>query len=130
MVRRPRVTVLLDAKLVACLRDALERELAGCIRNHPQLPFNDDAVRHLLHAAKRHARPGHGRARVGVDDFALDALGVSVSDSLSGRHWELDQVPAVGDPTHIVQLGTGDRLSAGEGQRRVPSNDAWLRGAL
>src|SRR5260370_21262952 len=44
---------------------------------------------------------------------------VSVSNSLSGRHWELDQVPAVGDPTHVVQLGTGDRVSAGEGQRRV-----------
>ena len=44
---------------------------------------------------------------------------LSVSNSLSGRHWELDQVPAVGDPTHIVQLGTGHRVSAGEGQRRV-----------
>ena len=32
---------------------------------------------------------------------------VSVSNSLSGRHWELDQVPAVGDQTDIVQLGTG-----------------------
>ena len=32
---------------------------------------------------------------------------VSVSNSLSGRHWELDQVPAVGDLTDIVQLGTG-----------------------
>ena len=46
-------------------------------------------------------------------------LRLSVSNSLSGRHWELDQVPAVGDPTHIVQLGTGDRVSTGEGQRRV-----------
>ena len=43
----------------------------------------------------------------------------SVSNSLSGRHWELDQVPAVGDPTHMVQLGSGQRVSAGEGQRRV-----------
>ena len=32
---------------------------------------------------------------------------LSVSNSLSGRHWELDQVPAVGDPTDIVQFGTG-----------------------
>ena len=32
---------------------------------------------------------------------------LSVSNSLSGRHWELDQVPAVGDRTDIVQLGTG-----------------------
>ena len=37
------------------------------------------------------------------------AIGVrlSVSNSLSGRHWELDQVPAVGDPTDIVRLGSG-----------------------
>jgi antitoxin ParD1/3/4 len=27
---------------------------------------------------------------------------LSVSNSLSGRRWELDQVPAMGDPTHIV----------------------------
>src|ERR1700730_16934647 len=27
-------------------------------------------------------------------------LALSVSNSLSGRHWELDQVPAVGDPAH------------------------------
>ena len=32
---------------------------------------------------------------------------------------ELDQVPAVGDRTDIVQLGTGHHVSAGEGQRRV-----------
>ena len=44
---------------------------------------------------------------------------LSVSNSLSGRHRELDQVPALGDPTHIVQLGTGHRVSAGEGQWRV-----------
>ena len=36
-----------------------------------------------------------------------------------GRHGELDQVPAVGDLTNIVQLGTGHHVSAGEGQRRV-----------
>ena len=36
-----------------------------------------------------------------------------------GRHWELDKVPAVGDPAHMVQFGTGDRESAREGQRRV-----------
>ena len=44
---------------------------------------------------------------------------MSVSNSLSGRHWELDQVQAVGDPTDIVQLGTGHHVAAGEGQRRV-----------
>jgi hypothetical protein len=30
--------------------------------------------------------------------------GLSVSNSLSGRHWDLDKVPAVGDPAHIVQF--------------------------
>ena len=44
---------------------------------------------------------------------------LSVSNSLSGRHWELDQVQTVGDLTDIVQLGTGHHVSAGEGQRRV-----------
>jgi len=40
---------------------------------------------------------------------------LSVSNSLSGRDWELDEVSAVGNPTHIVQLGTGDHVSDGEG---------------
>ena len=44
---------------------------------------------------------------------------LSVSNSLSGRHWELDQVPAVGDPTDIVQFGTGHHVAGGEGRRRV-----------
>ena len=44
---------------------------------------------------------------------------VSVSNSLSGRHWELNQVPAVGDPTDIVQFGAGHHMAAGEGRRRV-----------
>ena len=44
---------------------------------------------------------------------------LSVSNSLSGRHWELDQVPAVGDPTDIVQFGTGHHVAAGEDRRRV-----------
>ena len=45
-----------------------------------------------------------------VDRGAADGAGLAalfVSNSLSGRHWELDQVPAVGDRTDIVQLGTG-----------------------
>ena len=50
---------------------------------------------------------------------ALTLRLLSVSNSLSGRHWELDQVPAVGDPTDIVQFGTGHHVAAGEGQRRV-----------
>ena len=44
---------------------------------------------------------------------------LSVSNSLSDRHWELDQVLAVGDPTDIVQFGTGHHVAADEGRRRV-----------
>ena len=46
-------------------------------------------------------------------------MNLSVSNSSSGRHWELDQVPAVGDPTHIVQIGRDHRVPTAEGQRRV-----------
>ena len=77
------------------------------------------------------------------------AIGVrlSVSNSLSGRHWELDQGPAVGNRTDIVQLGTGHhghwpfndalRSSAratmcrpAKGNGVWPFNDAWLRTSL
>ena len=44
---------------------------------------------------------------------------LSVSNSLSGRHWELNQAPAVGNPTDIVQFGTSHHVAAGEGRRRV-----------
>lgn len=33
--------------------------------------------------------------------------GLSVSNSLSGGDWELDEVPAVRDPTHVAQIGRG-----------------------
>jgi PAS domain-containing protein len=45
---------------------------------------------------------------------------VSVSNSLSGRYRELDQVPAMGNPPHLVQISMGHRpSSAGNGHRRV-----------
>ena len=63
---------------------------------------------------------GIGRARYDSRNNAdANSIPLSVSNSLSGRHWELDQVPAVGHLTDIVQLGTGHHVSAGEGQRRV-----------
>ena len=51
---------------------------------------------------------------------------LSVSNSLSGRHWELDQVPAVGDPTDIVQLGSGamQRSSILDSARKLGIRDA------
>ena len=44
---------------------------------------------------------------------------LSVSNSLSGGDWELDEVPAIADPAHMVQVGRDRRRSTGEGQRRV-----------
>jgi hypothetical protein len=49
-------------------------------------------------------------ARVEANRSAACETCLSVSNSLSGCHWELDQVPAVGDPAHVVQLGTRDCL--------------------
>ena len=42
-----------------------------------------------------------------------------VSNALSGGSRQLDEIPAVGDPTHMVQIGRSHRVSAGEGQWRV-----------
>ena len=42
-----------------------------------------------------------------------------VSNSLLGGHWELDEIPAVRDPAHMVQIGTDHRTLTGKGQRRV-----------
>ena len=44
---------------------------------------------------------------------------VSVSNSLSGGDWQLDEVPAVGDPAHVAQIGKCLRVSTGERQWRV-----------
>ena len=43
-----------------------------------------------------------------------DLYGLSVSNSSSGRRWKLDHAPAVGDPTHMVEFGTGRRAFARE----------------
>ena len=44
---------------------------------------------------------------------------LSVSNSLSGGDWELDEVSAVGDPAHVAQIGKGPRVSTDERRRRV-----------
>ena len=59
---------------------------------------------------------------VGVPDYVSLSYRtpiVSVSNSLSGRDWELDEVPAVRDPTHVAQIGRGHGVSTGKGQRCV-----------
>jgi hypothetical protein len=42
-----------------------------------------------------------------------------VSNSLLGGDWELDEIPTVRDPAHMVQIGRDHRALTGEGQRRV-----------
>jgi len=44
---------------------------------------------------------------------------LSISNSLSGGDRELHEIPAVGDPTHPVQMRGSARASTGERQRRV-----------
>ena len=48
---------------------------------------------------------------------------LSVSNSLSGRHWELDQVPAVGDGV-VARIVTGPSARQSSGTPRVP---LWVR---
>ena len=46
-------------------------------------------------------------------------LALWVSNSLSGRRWQLNQVPAVRCPQYVVEVRTGSRVSARHGERRV-----------
>ena len=45
--------------------------------------------------------------------------GVSVSNSWSGGDGELHEVPAMGDPAHMIQVGRDRRVSTGDVQRRM-----------
>ena len=51
-----------------------------------------------------------------------------VSNSWSGRHWERDQGPAVGDRTDIVQLGTGH--PCGRRRRSTACGPSTTRGCV
>ena len=52
--------------------------------------------------------------------FYADGVGrLWVSNSLSGRRWQLHQVPAVRCPPYVVEVRTGYRVSARHGERRV-----------
>ena len=54
-----------------------------------------------------------------LSDGAIGPLPVpsrlSVSNSLSSRHWKLNQTPAVRHPTHVVEVSAGHRLSVSSG---------------
>ena len=47
-----------------------------------------------------------------ADPFQTARHRLSVSNTSSGRRWKLDHAPAVGDPTHMVEFGTGRRAFA------------------
>ena len=51
---------------------------------------------------------------IASDDYVASKHRLSVSNSSSGRRWKLDHAPAVGDPTHMVEFGTGRRAFARE----------------
>ena len=73
------------------------------------------AVRSFLRLAVDEAPPDHStiaRTRRLIDLETHRT--VSVSNSSSGRRWKLDHAPAVGDPTHMVEFGTGRRAFARE----------------
>ena len=63
--------------------------------------------------------PHYSTTSLQVPHLPATLAHLSVSNSSSGRHWELDQVPAVRDPTHIVQIGSRYPVSNGERQWRV-----------
>ena len=55
---------------------------------------------------------------------------LSVSNSISGGDRELNEVPAVGNPTHLVQIGRRHCVSVGERLRRVALQGGVQRAAL
>jgi len=55
---------------------------------------------------------------------------VSVLNSLSGGDWEMDEVFAMRDPAHTVQIGRDHRAPTAKAAGVWPSNDAWPRVAL
>ena len=86
-----------------------------------------DATGGILPGVAVEARDAAGTAQVTVTDgtgqFTFSGLTpgtydvtftLSVSNSSSGRRWKLDHAPAVGDPTHMVEFGTGRRAFARE----------------
>jgi hypothetical protein len=98
---------------------AVTRDLASlassAMRSRAQLAAENLFLRKQLTLyVERRLRP-----RRADDATRIILASVSISNSLSGRDRKLDQVPAVGDPTHMMQIGRANRVCTSEGQRRV-----------
>ena len=97
-------------KLAALLRLVLAvRRVSGFTLSCERLPDGGNKQR-ILRAIEqaRTCIPLRGLLRV---------LDLWVSNSLSGRHWQLNQTPAVRHPPHIVEVCPGHRAFAGDGSR-------------
>lgn len=57
--------------------------------------------------------------RLSEEEVRRRNLTLSVSNSLSGGDRELDEIPAMGDPAHMMQVGGARHGSTREGQRRL-----------
>ena len=90
------------------------------MRHGRTLRLSDHFVRDLSsfrQGTAGYCRGGPDRAAQFEDTTGFAYLWVS--NSLSGRHWQLNQTPAVRHPPHIVEVCPGHRAIAGDGQRRV-----------
>ena len=52
-------------------------------------------------------------------DLRSEYVMLSVSNSWSGGDGELDEIPAMGDPAHMIQIGGDRHVSTREGQQRL-----------
>ena len=123
LVRRGDVTVWFSAAAIAAW------EPAGVGRRGGQLRYSDLAIEtalpiRLIFTLPLRQTEGFLTSLFGLRGLDLPAPDhttrsrrgqhLSVSNSSSGRRWKLDHAPAVGDPTHMVEFGTGRRAFARE----------------
>ena len=71
-------------------------------------------AKHWPHDRETYHELANGVYRLSILEKYDAVTDVSVSNSSSGRRWKLDHAPAVGDPTHMVEFGTGRRAFARE----------------
>ena len=97
-------------------------------------------TRHLEGGRPRAGQRRYTLLRCGAGRHALGSLSIpesrvpatphplrdvlSVSNSLSSRHWELHETPAVGRPTPLVKFGAGTTRPPAKPNGVRPSNDA------